>query len=68
MITELLDIIQFGPHEVPFVAPLMSMGALGFIFVLWFVKEIEEDRKQAAKKASKNKTSTKNDLIHSYKQ
>lgn len=47
MITEIFDFIQFGPHEVPFVAPLMSMGALAFIFILWLIKEIEEDQKEA---------------------
>ena len=58
MISEILDFIQFGPHEVPFVAPLMSMGAFGFIFVLWFIKEVEEDRKEAEKRVTQKNTST----------
>ena len=59
MIAKILDFFQFGPHEVPFVAPLMSMGVFGFIFILWLIKDVEEDRAQATKKAAQTKAISK---------
>ncbi|HFD12788.1 MAG TPA: hypothetical protein ENJ32_10030 [Crenotrichaceae bacterium] len=58
MIAAILDFLQFGPHEVPFVAPLMTMGALGFVFILWFINDIEKERKADAAKNLTSKTNS----------
>jgi hypothetical protein len=44
MMTQFLSALQFGPHEVPFVAPMLALLIPGFIALLWFVKEIEADQ------------------------
>ena len=58
MITQFLSILEFGPHEVPFVAPMLALLIPAFIALFWFAKEIEDDieRKEAMKKGILNKS------------
>jgi len=53
MVTQFLSFLQFGPHEVPFVAPMLTMLIPAFIALFWFTKEVEDDieRKEAMKKS-----------------
>lgn len=57
MITQFLSFLEFGPHEVPFVAPMLTMLIPAFIALFWFAQEVEDDikRKEAMKKNIHNK-------------
>jgi hypothetical protein len=62
MITQFLSILEFGPHEVPFVAPMLTLLIPAFIALFWFAQEVEDDieRKEAMKKSNLNKNSSQN--------
>ncbi len=59
MVTQFLSFLQFGPHEVPFVAPMLTLLVPAFIALLWFAQDIEKDieRKEAMKKSTLEKKS-----------
>ncbi len=59
MVTQFLSFLQFGPHEVPFVAPMLTLLVPAFIALFWFAQEVEKDieRKEAMKKSTLNKKS-----------
>ncbi len=59
MVTQFLSFLQFGPHEVPFVAPMLTLLIPAFIALFWFAQEVEKDieRKEAMKKSTLNKKS-----------
>jgi hypothetical protein len=59
MVTQFLSFLQFGPHEVPFVAPMLTLLVPAFIALFWFAQDIEKDieRKEAMKKSTLEKKS-----------
>jgi hypothetical protein len=60
MVTQFLSFLQFGPHEVPFVAPMLTLLVPAFIALFWFAQEVEKDieRKEAMKKSILDKKSS----------
>jgi L-lactate permease len=59
MVTQFLSFLHFGPHEVPFVAPMLTLLVPAFIALFWFAQDIEKDieRKEAMKKSTLEKKS-----------
>ena len=56
MITQFLSILEFSPHEVPFVAPMAALLIPAFIALLWFVKEFEEASREKTEKIKQDKS------------
>lgn len=50
MISEFISFLEFGPRDVPFVAPMAALLIPAFFALLWFIEDVEKDKREKAEK------------------